>query len=166
MKTTWRTTSVITIAAFTIGVGLWFERPLNERQYLGDGQPFLPMMTLQAAPGGRLVVEIADETEERMNGLSRRNGLGPNRGMVFLFEQAAMHPFWMKDMRFPIDIIYLREGSVIHVFASVPPPEPGEGPKTVEPSGFADAVLELSAGEAARRGIVPGTYFQGLPSLR
>lgn len=151
---------------FTIGIGLWYERPLNRAQYLGEGQPFLTTIPLHGAPGGLLRVEVADEPEERKTGLSRRAGLAPDQAMVFVFETLAAHPFWMKDMRFPIDIVYLREGVVMQVFASVPPPGPGEEPKTVQPSEFSDAVLELSAGEAARRGIVPGTYFQGLPSLR
>lgn len=166
MRSDWRTIGITFVALLTVGAGLWHERPFDERRFLGDGQPLLPRMTLRGAPGGELQVEIADETEERMNGLSRRNGLGPNRGMVFLFEKAAIYPFWMKDMRFPIDIVYLREGLVTQVFASVPPPGPGELPTTVEPTGFVDAVLELSSGEAVRRGIVPGSYFQGLPSLR
>lgn len=154
------------LATLTIGIGLWHELPHSRRSVLGDGQPALTTMVLPNAPGGVLTVEIADESEERMNGLSRRDGLEPGRGMLFLFPQAAVHAFWMKEMRFPLDIIYLRDGVVVQVFAQVPAPLPGEEPRTVEPRGPIDAVLELPAGEAARRGISEGVYFQGLPSLR
>lgn len=153
-------------AGLTIFLGLWYAWPLKERSVLGNGQPFLPKMTLQNAPGGVLHVEIADEPEERIQGLSRRNALAPNHGMVFLFKTSGIYPFWMQDMRFPIDIIYLKEGVVVDVFSMVTPPALGEEPKTVEPSASVNAVLELASGEADRRNIVSGTYFQGLPSLR
>lgn len=165
-RSCWRVIVLILLAVVTIGVGFWYERPFDAVRLVGDGQPFLPTMLLRNAPGGPLLVELADEREERMNGLSRRNGLGSNRGMLFLFEKESIYPFWMKDMRFSIDIIYLHEGVVTQVFPEVSAPNPGQEPKTVEPRSQSDAVLELSAGEAKRRGIAEGTYFQGLPALR
>jgi len=52
-------------------------------------------------------VEIADTDEERRRGLSNREPLESARGMLFIFEEPAQYQFWMKDMLFPIDIIWI-----------------------------------------------------------
>ncbi len=151
----------------TLGIGLVLSWPAEgSLSDIGAGQPRLPIVRLSNAPGGELDLEIADEGAERGQGLSGRRGLPADQGMLFLFPEANTHAFWMKDMRFPIDIIYLYEGTVTEVFPSVAPPLPGGVPATVQPTVPADAVLELFAGESARRGIEKGVYFQGLPSLR
>ncbi len=167
MRYSWATISLTALVVCTIGIGVWFSVGMGGRwSDAGDGQPRLPVVQLRQAPGGPLEVEVADESDERANGLSGRRGLANDQGMIFLFTEARLYPFWMKDMRFPIDIIYLYEGTVTEVFPSVAPPLPGGVPTTVQPTVPADAVLELFAGESARRGIEKGVYFQGLPSLR
>jgi uncharacterized membrane protein (UPF0127 family) len=167
MRYSWVAVSIGAVVACTIGIGIWLSTSMGGGQLDGsDGQPPLPMVQLRQAPGGPLEVEVADEPDERANGLSRRRGLASDQGMLFLFADARLYPFWMKDMRFPIDIIYLYEGTVTEVFPSVAPPLPGGVPATVQPTVPADTVLELFAGESARRGIEKGVYFQGLPSLR
>ena len=50
-------------------------------------------------------VEIANTDDKRALGLSGRDGLDADSGMVFLFEQKNHHAFWMKDMEFPIEFI-------------------------------------------------------------
>lgn len=167
MRYSWVAVSIGAVVVWTIGIGIWLSASMGGgRLDAADGQPPLPVVQLQQAPGGPLEVEVADEPEERANGLSGRRGLASDQGMFFLFADARLYPFWMKDMRFPIDIIYLYEGTVTEVFPSVAPPLPGGVPATVQPTVPADAVLELFAGESARRGIEKGVYFQGLPSLR
>lgn len=167
MRYSWVAVSIGMVIVGTIGIGIWLSASMGGgRHDAADGQPLLPVVQLQQAPGGPLEVEVADEPEERASGLSGRRGLASDQGMLFLFADARLYPFWMKDMRFPIDIIYLYEGTVTEVFPSVAPPLPGGVPATVQPTVPADAVLELFAGESARRGIEKGVYFQGLPSLR
>lgn len=54
-------------------------------------------------------VELADTQEKRTLGLSGRKSLAENRGMFFIFNEVGNYSFWMKDMNFPIDIIWIGE---------------------------------------------------------
>lgn len=101
--------------------------------------------------------EIADTPEERSLGLSGRPGLAADRGLLFVFDRAGLHSFWMKDMRFPIDIIWLVrrtpesgdadavEAEIVHIERSV---SPETYPFSFAPAAPADLVLETAAGFA------------------
>ncbi|MEK7176049.1 MAG: DUF192 domain-containing protein [Patescibacteria group bacterium] len=54
-----------------------------------------------------ILVEIADTTEKLARGLSGRKSLSPGSGMLFVFSEIGSYGFWMKDMKFPIDIAWL-----------------------------------------------------------
>lgn len=124
------------------------------------GQPPLPREPLWVG-AVRLEVEIADDPTERERGLSDRPGLAPGTGMLFRFPEPVVQPFWMKGMRFPLDILYVHDGQIREVFADVPFPVPSGAPAIVTPTGPAEAVLEVPAGEAARQGWGPGTRVHG-----
>ena len=66
--------------------------------------PVLPTLVIE---GRKLPVEIADTPEKREQGLSGRESLPEGSGMLFIFENPATYGFWMKEMRFPIDIVWL-----------------------------------------------------------
>ena len=66
--------------------------------------------------------------------------------MLFVFKRSGRHGFWMKDMNFPIDILWLRNGRVVYVAENVPPPSSGETPVPITPAKSANLVLELEAG--------------------
>lgn len=137
------------LVGIVIGAALFFYRREP------SGQPPLPEKQIMV-PGGQLTVEIADSEEERHKGLSDRSSLAQNHGMLFIFPDEAINPFWMYHMRFPIDIVYLRSGVIQEIFAQVPPPKQNELPKTVTPTQPADQVLEVYGGESARFGWKPG----------
>ncbi|PIR68178.1 hypothetical protein COU49_02420, partial [Candidatus Nomurabacteria bacterium CG10_big_fil_rev_8_21_14_0_10_35_16] len=59
--------------------------------------------------GEEIQVELALTQEERLQGLSNRTNLNPGSGMLFIFEQSGEHPFWMKEMNFPLDMIWINE---------------------------------------------------------
>lgn len=110
----------------------------------------------------RIPVEIADTDASRARGLGGRASLGSGKGMLFTFPDAAPdRGFWMLDMRFPLDIIWIDQGTVTDV-ANLPAPTSTDFiPEHV--SLFpADRVLELNAGEAKAMGIVPGAHLDGL----
>ena len=105
-------------------------------------------------------VDVADEPEERYQGLSGRETMAKDTGMLFVFEGEEQLTFWMKDMRFPLDIIWIdAQCRLIDVAADVPTPPPNAGndeiPRVQSPSP-ARYVLELNAGEWARAGLSPG----------
>lgn len=98
-------------------------------------------------------VEIADTDSLREHGLSDRQSLGSDRGMLFVFPDAGTQVFWMKGMQFPLDFVWIRNLIVVGVSERVP----ADGGKTLLPSPEpVDAVLEINAGEIARREIRVG----------
>ncbi len=100
------------------------------------------------------LVEIADTDEERIKGLSGRESLPEGRGMLFVFDQPGMYGFWMKDMLFSIDIIWLsEEGRVVHIVKNA---SPESFPEVFYPAAEAKYVLELPAGTAERLGLQIG----------
>lgn len=106
----------------------------------------------------QLVLEHAASPLARARGLSYRDELPEGRGMLFTFGRPQRHSFWMKGMRFPIDIVWLREGVVVDVTPDVQPQ--GDASimdlRTYVPEVPADEVVELPAGYAAARGIGKG----------
>lgn len=91
-----------------------------------------------------VAVAIADTPELRDKGLSKREKLGVNEGMFFIFENPQQYGFWMKDMNFPIDIIWFDENQRI-VYAKQDA-EPSSYPEIFTPSASAQYVLEVPAG--------------------
>ena len=85
-----------------------------------------------------------DNPETREKGLSGRESLEENQAMLFTFDYADKYQFWMKDMKFPIDIIWLDENSrIVHIEENV---SPDTYPKTSFPPQESLYVLEANAG--------------------
>lgn len=97
---------------------------------------------------------VADTDEERAKGLSGRSSLGEGEALLFVFPYAGSWGIWMKDMLFPIDIVWAdAEGRIVTVRERVAPETFPEAFYPSEPSLY---VVELPAGAAARHRIVPG----------
>lgn len=105
--------------------------------------------------GKTFTVEVADTEAKKERGLGKRDALDPEHGMYFPFASASHWVFWMKDMRFPIDIVWLRDGKIVDIDASVPVSK-SENLETYSPVEPADAVLELNAGTAQAIGANTG----------
>ncbi len=101
-------------------------------------------------------VEIARDDAARAKGLMFHKPLAGDEGMLFVFDREGIYPFWMKNMTFPIDIIWIgRDKKIVHIGANVPPCT--EAPcASYSPGAPAFYVLEIPAGDAARKGIKPG----------
>ncbi|MES2214210.1 MAG: DUF192 domain-containing protein [Patescibacteria group bacterium] len=108
-----------------------------------------------ALQGVAIPVQIADNFQLREVGLSGKESLNEG-GMLFKFERPATYGFWMKDMNFPIDIVWILKDKVVHIEGSV---EPETYPKVFYPGSPADFVLELPAGYAAAHNIKIGDPF-------
>ena len=63
--------------------------------------------------GTKISVELALTNEDKAKGLSGRETLAEDTGMLFVFDYPSIHPFWMKDMNFPIDMIWIDENGII-----------------------------------------------------
>jgi len=100
--------------------------------------------------GKKIDVELANTPEKRTLGLSDRESLNDEDGMLFTFDKQDTSPaFWMKDMNFSIEIIWINDGKVIQIDKNVPPPEPQtpEAELTLyKPAQPIDYVLEVASG--------------------
>ncbi|HEU4400778.1 MAG TPA: DUF192 domain-containing protein [Candidatus Polarisedimenticolia bacterium] len=98
-------------------------------------------------PTGRVVVaEIADTPARWEEGYMFRREVGENDGMIFVFPEAGVHPFWMKNTLVPLDMIWMDDAfTVIHVEAKVPPCTANPCP-TYGPLRLARYVLEVRGG--------------------
>jgi len=100
--------------------------------------------------GERLHVEVARTDYHKQKGLGGRSSMGDVDGMIFLFDLPGQHGIVMRDMEFPIDIVWVDHGAIVDIAPSVPV-EPGvpEGQlRRYIPRIKANVVLELPAGWA------------------
>jgi uncharacterized protein len=99
----------------------------------------------------QIEIEVADTPKKREQGLSGRASLADNSGVLFKFETVGKHSFWMKDMKFALDFIWIRDGKIVEITQNVPPPsETGGQPQVVNPTVEIDSVLEVNAGVAEK----------------
>lgn len=96
-------------------------------------------------------VEVADTPQELALGLSGRGGLGEDEGMLFVLKTAGIPAFWMKDMRFDIDIIWIdEEKRVVGIERDI---SRETYPEIFRPSRAVKYVLEIPAGASKRHKI-------------
>lgn len=123
-----------------------------------------------------LTVDLALEQDEQSLGLGYRNGLAPGTGMLFMFPTAEPHTFWMKGMRFCLDIVWIEAERITGAAESVcpDPPRTEDADRERFSSGQpVSLVLEVPAGWLADNGYGEGTEVRipedlaiaaGLPS--
>lgn len=91
-------------------------------------------------------IEIADTPELRKQGLSGRDVLGDYQGMLFIFDSEGEYSFWMKDMNFSLDLIYIDyRGYIVDIKKDVPPCTESEC-ISFKPSKAFKYVLEVNGG--------------------
>lgn len=105
-----------------------------------------------------LIVEVADNDEIRAKGLSGRDKLADDAGMLFIFEKPAFYSFWMKDMKIPLDFIWIKGDKIVDIGENIPVPNTLklEELVTYTPKSAVDKVLEVNAGKAGRIGAKTG----------
>lgn len=109
---------------------------------------------LRLPTDGCVQLDYATTPEARAQGLSGRDQLGIGHGMLFSFTSPGKQCFWMKDMRFSIDMIWLDANNKIVTIK--PNASPESYPESFCPTGDATQVLELPAGSAERNGLTVG----------
>ena len=123
-----------------------------------EGPQKLPAIQLSA--GMHLIrAEVAQSPDQRSIGLMHRPSMGPNEGMLFIFEQACQQCFWMKNTLLPLSIAFLADdGSIVNIESMKPQALDSHCSK--RPVRF---VLEMNEGWFAKRGIKPGSVLKGAP---
>ena len=114
-------------------------------------QPKLPTVRIEA--GIHVIrAELADTIETRMLGLMGRESLGPNEGMLFVFEQKAVHCFWMRNTPLPLSIAFLDDdGGIVNIEQMAP-----RSDESHCPSRAVRFALEMEQGWFAKRGLQEG----------
>ncbi len=104
-------------------------------------------------------VEISDNDKKRAKGLSGKESLEEGTGMLFVFEEKIQPVFWMKDMNFPIDIIWIEDDTIVKINKDVPAPAEGTRDDDLARYGagqLVNYVLEVNAGFSDEIGIEVG----------
>ncbi len=113
-----------------------------------------------------ILVEIAKTQQQKKQGLSGRINLPEGTGMIFPFDPPIIVSFWMPDMNFPIDIVYIRNNVVVQVFSNVPN-YPADINKDNLPRYISDQpvdlVLEVPAGFMKSHHLGVGSTINYLP---
>lgn len=123
-----------------------------------EPQPKLPTVTLTAGMHA-IHAEVARSDEQRQMGLMLRKEMAQHEGMLFVFEEPAVHCFWMKNTLLPLSIAFLADDGTIVNIADMPP-------QTTDSHCPAKAVryaLEMNQGWFAKRGLKAGFRLSGAP---
>ncbi|MGZ5133125.1 MAG: DUF192 domain-containing protein [Caldimonas sp.] len=125
------------------------------------GPQSLPKVRLNAGIHN-IDAEFAQTPEQREIGLMFRPAMAANEGMLFAFERADRHCFWMKNTLIPLDAAFVDDDGAIVNIAHMKP-QTLDGHCSEKPVHF---VLEMNDGWFAKRGIKPGFKLKGLPGAR
>jgi uncharacterized membrane protein (UPF0127 family) len=122
----------------------------------------LPISESISTPGGIISVRVAQTQAQQELGLSYIKSLPQNQGMLFPFKNPGIYPFWMKDMKFPLDMVWLKQVDLHRYIvdsvtenASV-----SSYPALFRSTGNIDAVLEINAYRARVFGLEPGSLVK------
>lgn len=111
----------------------------------------------------KINIEIADSPDKRKKGLGGRESLASDSGMLFIFEKPGKYGFWMKGLKFPLDLIWIRESKVVDIIRNATPlnlEEKDENLPIYMPKEPVDMVLEVMGGFADSHGIKFGDNIE------
>ncbi len=95
------------------------------------------------------MVSVVQTPEDMQKGLSGRNSLPQDQGMLFVFEQPSDPAFWMKDMKFSLDMIFINKDKIVSIAKNAKPAEANnENPPLYSAGQQVDKVLEINGGLA------------------
>lgn len=144
---------LLLLAAALVGIGCGPKEPAGTGLNLRD-------VTLPN--GTRIVCEVMARPEDMARGMMYRDSLAPDRGMLFLHAEAGKYPYWMHNVRIPLDIIWIDRARRI---VELSPDTPGclKDPSLCPSYGGSVesmTVLELAGGSIARHGLKTGDTIQ------
>lgn len=150
------------LAVLLIGIALLKYVPSSGFSALFPNSPLNVQTAGTATINGHSInLLLAKTQKDRALGLSDRDSISEDTGMLFIFSQPDYYSFWMRHMKFPLDIIYINNNKVVTVLENVKnPPYTTENPPIYRPTAPADKVLEVNAGVAKKDTIKVGDTIQ------
>lgn len=101
-----------------------------------------------------LTVEIADNDKLRTKGLSGRKSLPNTAGMLFIYEKPGYYKFWMKEMNFSLDFVWINDDKIVDLTENISPADKNNPIFPLFTSRSpADKILEVNAGVIKSYGI-------------
>lgn len=102
-------------------------------------------------------IEVAKTEEQKAKGLAKYDKISNDFGMLFPFQKPDYYAFWMKDMKFPIDIIYIHKNKIVYTFSNVKNPTSSlDLLPILRPNKPANMVFEINAGLSNKYGFKNG----------
>lgn len=141
---------ILFIIVFLIG-GLIFFSLQEEKKLFPDYAT-----TELKLPNESVRLYIADTQEKQEQGLSGVVVLPQNEGMIFTYEKAGNHGFWMKDMNIPLDFIFLNNNKVIYLLENI---SPNTYPAVYSSNSPSDKIIEVNSGFIKKNNIKEGITF-------
>lgn len=115
--------------------------------------------------GVNVKVRLAKTPKETEQGLSGVTNLGKNEGMLFLMGKKNIYTFWMKDMKIPLDIIWIADNKIVYISSNVPV-EDNSQLTLYHPKQAVNYVLEVNSGFCHRNNINPGDAVEGIDRIK
>lgn len=158
--------AVLAILLVTSGAWHFFHQPHTVNQLPEFTQGFLKGRVIPQAKylqadllinNYRLKVDVAGTTQQQQTGLAIKSTLKENEGMLFPFPNESYQGFWMKDMKFPIDIMWIdKNNTIVYIQPNLPPCADAQTCPIYEPQVKVIYVLETVAGFAQKHNVNVG----------
>ncbi|MDP3970425.1 MAG: DUF192 domain-containing protein [bacterium] len=128
-----------------------------------DSKSFLSTSTIVKFNDSEINTYIADEESERNLGLGDIAELEWNQGMLFVYDESDEYSYWMKDVEYPIDIIWLSDDYIVDITENVPPEAEGTSLlqyQSYSPHAPVNRVLEVNAGYVQENNVKIGDIIK------
>lgn len=102
--------------------------------------------------GHKFELFITKSDKDKQIGLSKHKSIKDGEAMIFVFDKEGLYPFWMKDMKFPIDIIFVNHNKIVTIYKNVPT----NNLTIYSSTESSDKVLEINANLSKKYGFKVG----------
>lgn len=155
----WKQYAIVGLMLLAIGAWVFSQLPKSNPTTEVKEPPFLKEGTLSFVNGNtgkqikEIDIELADDSEQRAQGLMYRKSMGDNQGMLFIMERNEQQGFWMKNTYISLDIIYVAaDSTIVDIYKNAKPLTTTSMPSR----GPAKFVVEVNGGWTTKHGVAKG----------
>jgi uncharacterized protein len=146
--------TMLTLGSLALA-GCMFSSPKLAEQKITTSTPTFTdhqRIKIQLGDSPEIEVEVVNSEDSIIQGLSGRTEIGAD-GMLFIFSESQTPRFWMKEMKFDLDMIWIKNWTVVDITEQVPAPEPSTPLNKLplyQPNQSVDMILEVPAGSVEK----------------